>query len=339
MKTKVSPAVVGAFVLGAFTLGVLALLFFGGVSFFHKQQSFVVLFDEPVQGLTNGQPVKLRGVLVGRVDDLKVHYDQEKNHPVVEVLCEFTHPITDLKGAVIDVGDRKVLQTLVDRGLRAQLGVTSLAAGILYVELDFLDPVANPADTHLTGLAYPVVPAVTSTIQEFQNSATEILSKLKRVDFEGLADNFKSLLADTRKQVDTLDLKGLGAQWQKTGASVEALANSPEIKQSFANLNATLAEVRSALADLHTSLGQVDAQVGSNGQALQAALQHMQASLDQFAAAAVAAHQFINAQQGLGDDTHRALTQLAGAAESVQRLADFLERNPNALVSGRKPPP
>jgi hypothetical protein len=29
---------------------------------------------------------------------------------------------------------------------------------------------------------------------------------------------------------------------------------------------------------------------------------------------------------------------VADAAESVQRLADFLERNPNALLSGRKEP-
>jgi len=29
---------------------------------------------------------------------------------------------------------------------------------------------------------------------------------------------------------------------------------------------------------------------------------------------------------------------VADAAESVQQLADFIERNPNALVSGRKEP-
>jgi paraquat-inducible protein B len=37
-------------------------------------------------------------------------------------------------------------------------------------------------------------------------------------------------------------------------------------------------------------------------------------------------------------DATRALERVADAAESVQQLADFIERNPNALVSGRKGP-
>ena len=131
MKTKVSPAVVGAFVLGAFTLGVLALLFFGGVSFFHKQQRFLVYFDESIQGLNLGSPVKLRGVAVGRVVGLAIRYDPAKNHSVVAVVCEFDrNRITDSKGVMIDVSNRNELQSLVDHGLRAQLGVVGLATGL-----------------------------------------------------------------------------------------------------------------------------------------------------------------------------------------------------------------
>ena len=66
MKTKVSPTIVGLFVLGALTLGVAALLMFGGVNFFSKPQRFVVYFEESIHGLDLGSPVKLRGVRVGR---------------------------------------------------------------------------------------------------------------------------------------------------------------------------------------------------------------------------------------------------------------------------------
>jgi len=48
MKTKVSPAIVGAFVIGAFALGIIALLTVGGVSIFAKPQRFVVYFDESI---------------------------------------------------------------------------------------------------------------------------------------------------------------------------------------------------------------------------------------------------------------------------------------------------
>jgi len=78
--------------------------------------------------------------------------------------------------------------------------------------------------------------------------------------------------------------------------------------------------------------------VDSNGKELQATLIQAKASLESFNAAAQSAKGFINAQQNFGADTSRALERVADAAESVQRLADFLERNPNALLSGRKEP-
>jgi paraquat-inducible protein B len=34
----------------------------------------------------------------------------------------------------------------------------------------------------------------------------------------------------------------------------------------------------------------------------------------------------------------RTMEQLSEAADSVKRLADFLERNPNALLTGKKRP-
>jgi len=228
VKTKVSPAIVGAFALGAFALGIIALLAFGGVNFFSKPQRFVVYFDESIHGLDLGSPVKLRGVRVGRVADLTVRYDERKNHSVVVVTCEFSrNTLTDSKGALINVSEREELQTLIDHGLRAQLGVLGLATGLLFVELDFLNPTEYPADSRTTEIKYAVVPAVPSAISEFQASASEILSKIRKIDFEGLTGELKKLLADTRRQVDGLDLKGVSAQWQRTGAAIETLATSP----------------------------------------------------------------------------------------------------------------
>jgi paraquat-inducible protein B len=60
MKTKISPAFVGAFVIGAFALCIIALLSFGGIGFFSKPQRFVVYIDESIHGLDAGSPVKLR---------------------------------------------------------------------------------------------------------------------------------------------------------------------------------------------------------------------------------------------------------------------------------------
>ena len=137
MKTKISPAVVGMFVLGALLLIVAALLSFGGVNFFSKPQRFQVYFNESIHGLDLGSAVKLRGVRVGRVADLNIRYNAATNKSVVAVVCEFSrNMIIDDQGRPIDLSERAALQAMVDHGLRAQLGVVGLATGLLFVELD-----------------------------------------------------------------------------------------------------------------------------------------------------------------------------------------------------------
>ena len=171
MKAKLTPAVVGFFVLGALTLAIVALLSFGSTNFFSKPQRFVVYFDESVHGLELGSPVKLRGVRVGRVANINVRYNSQQRKSVVAVTCEFTkNVIIDNKGAPIDITDREELQTLIDQGLRAQLDLQGLATGLLYVQLDFMDPLRFPVESRSIEVKYAVVPAAPSAISEFSAS-------------------------------------------------------------------------------------------------------------------------------------------------------------------------
>jgi paraquat-inducible protein B len=330
MKSKTGPAIVGAFVIGAFVLGIVALLSFGGVSFFSKPQRFVVYFDESIHGLDLGSPVKFRGVRIGRVVELTVRYEAETNASVVGVVCELNrNMISDSEGAELDVSDRDELQKLVDRGMRAQLGILGLATGLLFVELDFEDPAAYPPPELPFEPRYVVVPAVPSAIQEIQSNISGLLNDLRKIDYVGISREFKGLLVDTRGQLNGLDLKGTLAQWQKTGAQFEALAASPEIKETFVNVNA-------AITDLRTLLVKIDAQVVPTTEELAATLSQARVALESFNATATTANRFIASQSGLGEEVVRTMDQLRSAADAVQRLADFLERNPQALITGKK---
>jgi paraquat-inducible protein B len=339
MKTKVNPAVVGAFVLGAFAIGIITLLALGSFSLFTTPERFMVNFDESISGLDQGSPVKLRGVRVGHVVGISIRYDRATGKSLAAVLCELNHgSITDEHGANFDVSDRAALQALVDRGLRAQLELGGLATGLLFVELDFMDPLKYPDLSKTSDLKYVVVPPTPSEISELRASAatllanaTSVLAKMQQVDFQGLSLELTKLAAEARTRIEGADFKGLVEQWRKTGESVDALARSPAALRSLENLNKTLDDLRSAIAHL-------DTQVDSNGKDLQLTLIQAKAALESFNSAAQSARGFINAQQNFGAETSRALERVADAAESVQRLADFLERNPNAVVSGRKEP-
>jgi paraquat-inducible protein B len=331
VKTKISPSVVGIFVIGAIVLIIVALLSFGGVNFFSKPQRFLVYFDESIHGLDLGSPVKLRGVRVGRVADLNVRYNAATNKSDVAVTCEFNrNMITDDQGQPIDVSNRAKLQAMVDHGLRAQLGVVGLATGLLFVELDFKAPEQYPAPPPEPGAKHLVVPSVRSAISEYQASLSEILSNLKRVDFAGLSRNLNTTLATADLKLQGLDTARITEHWVKTADAIQAMASDPEIKKAILNLNAAGNDLRSFIARL-------DSQVQPTSDKLAQTLDEGRNALAAFDAAASGAQRFIAAQNGIGEDTNRTMEQLREAAASVQRLADFLERNPNALITGRKP--
>ncbi len=331
MKTKVSPAIVGAFVIGAFALGTLALLSFGGISFFAKPERFVVYFDESIHGLDLGSAVKLRGVRVGRVTSLNLRYDAAKK-PVVAVTCELSRDVvTDSQGSVIDIGSRASLEQMIKRGLSAQLGVAGLATGLLFVELDFKDPADLPPTAPSASDKLLVVPSVPSAISEFQKSIGEILGNVKDIDLAGLAKDLSALVASARKQVESADLRGFTEQWKATGARWEALANSPDIPKTFANLNA-------AIADLRATAAKLDGQIEPAGKELQATLVEARRTVETFNETAAAARTWIKANAHLGNDVGDTLERLNETADAVTRLAEFLERNPNALLTGRRRP-
>jgi paraquat-inducible protein B len=339
MKTKISPAVVGAFVLGAFALGIITLLAVGSLSLFSKPERFMVYFDEAISGLDEGSPVKLRGVRVGHVVGISIRYDRNSGKSLAAVLCELNHgSISDEHGANFDVSDRSALQGLVDKGLRAQLEISGLATGLLFVELDFMDPAKYPDRSQTTEIKYVVIPSAPSEISEFRASATTLLAnattllaKIQEIDFKGLSVELKRLVVEARLRIDGVDFKGLASQWTKTGESIDMLARNPNTLHSIENLNKTLEVLR-------TSLAHLDTQVDSNGQQLKETLAQAKSALESFNAVALSARGFINAQQNFGAETNHALDKVADAAESIQQLADFLDRNPNALVSGRKEP-
>lgn len=325
--------------LGAFAIGIITLLALGSLSLFSKPERFMVYFDESISGLDQGSPVKLRGVRVGHVVDISIRYDRATGKSLAAVLCELNRgAITDEHGASFDVSDKAALQALVDRGLRAQLEIAGLATGLLYVELEFRDHTHAPAVSPAADDKYVTVPPMPSEISELRASAANlmanvnaVLAKFEQIDFQGLSVELKALITTSRSRIEGVDLKGLADQWKKTGESVDALARSPEALRAFENLNKTMVALQGSIARL-------DTQVDSNGKELKETLVQAKTALESFNAAARSARGFINAQQSFGTETTRALEKVADAAESIQRLADFLERNPNAIISGRKEP-
>ncbi len=331
MKTKISPATVGMFILGALTLFVVGFLSFGGSNIFVKPSRFFIYFEESVSGLDPGAPLKFNGVRIGRVAAVNVRYDETTKKALVQTICEINRNVlTDRNGVMIDLTNPVELQGLIDRGLRARLNLTGIT-GLLFVELDFEDVRKYPADPRFMAEQYPVVPAIPSPISEVQQSIVEIVANLKQVDFAGLSKELKTLLDSASQKVGDFDMKALAGKVGQAADAVNAFVSSPGAQQAFANLNA-------ALTDLRTVLAKLDGQVGPVSDDLKKTLAEAQTALKSLDSAAATTRRFVQEQDHLGDDVTQALQQVADAAAAIERLADALDRNPSSLIVGKKKP-
>jgi len=329
VKTKISPAAVGMFILGALLLFVVLFLSFGGSNIFSKPSRFLIYFDESVSGLDPGAPLKVNGVRVGRVAAVNVHYDSATHKALVQTICEINRNVlTDNAGATIDLTNATELKKLIDRGLRARLNFTGIT-GLLFVELDFEDPKEYPADPRFVASKLPVVPSIPSPIAQVQQSVIEIVANIKQVDFGALSKELKTLLATANQKASELDMKGLAQRMGRAADAVTAFVDSPEAKQVFANLNVTIAETRTAIA-------KIDSQIGPVSDDFKHTLVDAQKALNSLTTAADTTRRFVQAQGNVGDELTQSLRQIADAAAALERLADTVQRNPNSLIVGKK---
>jgi paraquat-inducible protein B len=324
MKTKLSPTVAGTFVIGALALIVAGLLTLRSGNIFSRPGHFVAYFNESVPGLDVGSAVKLRGVPLGRVKTIRVHYDEKTRQSQVFVLAELNqNMVTDDTGHVIKFTDRATLQRLIDQGMRAKIDLAGIT-GLQFVELDFFDPHQFPAPPAASDGEYPVVPTLRSGMTELVENLSKIAGNLNQIDFGGLSRDLKSLLAIVNQQAGGLDLRKMVATVTSAASAIAALAGSAEAKAALASLDQTAKDAQNLIAKLDTQVEPVSAELVR--------------SLHAFHDAAQSVQRLAGPQSGLGDEASKTLQQLTRTAESLEELADFLERNPNALITGKKRP-
>jgi paraquat-inducible protein B len=321
------------FVLGALLLAVVGFLSFGGSNIFGKPTRFSVYFEESVSGLDPGAAVKLDGVRVGRVAAINVRYDATNKQALVQAICEIDHDVlADSSGRLLDLSKSGQIQELVDHGLRARLVLTGIT-GLLFVELDFDDPSKHPAPARrFPSEPYPVVPSIPSPLSEVQQSIIEIVADMKKIDFAGLGRQLSTLLATTNQKVSDLDVKELAGKLGRAADAVQAFLDSPEARNTFANLN-------QAINDARATLARVDAQVDPLSGDLKKTLADAQGALQSLNDAAKTTRQFVRSQDGLTDEVTQALRDIAAAAGALERLANMIERNPSSLIVGKKKAP
>ena len=314
LKQRVSPALIGAFVLGAVLLAVTAVVLIGSGRYFHRSSPFVLYFPGSVNGLRVGAPVKFRGVEVGSVEDIRIRLEPKQSVYRIPVIIGIDpDKITSLGGSETILNSPAEYQSAIDGGLRGQLQSESFVTGLLFVALDYFpgSPATFVQRPRTAKFRYREIPTEPSSTEKARMAVSEVLTKLAESDLVGLVDSARQAVSEVHQLVGSRELK-------RTIRSLGAVAGRlGEAAGSVSRLAIGLdTNVSSLTADLRQTSVKAGAMMEHAGQVLQ----HTDSAF---------------ADSPVLYQLTRTLQEVSGAARSVRLLTGYLERNPSAVLFGR----
>ena len=325
MSKKANPTFIGLFVVVGLALGVAGLLLFSASGLFSHTFRCVLYFNGSLNGLNQGAPVKYRGVTIGSVTKVLIHSNQKTNDYTMPVIVDIQeHLLQERLEDTRLFRDRASFEMAVVRGLRGSLEAESFVTGVLYVGLEFV-PNEPPPAFHQLKPIYIEIPTRPTEIQQF-------MQNLARVDFKGLDDRLSALMARLDSAIGSLNLGEMSGGITNLVASLNRVAASPEITNTLGSIQKTMVEYRLLAEKLNSRVDPLAADITNT-------LAQANRTLTQLHSAVQDLGSMLTPDSPLRNDLSLALEQLAGAAQSVSALAEFLERHPNSLLTGRESAP
>jgi paraquat-inducible protein B len=290
---------VGLFVLVGVALIGSCTVILGGRGLFKEPLLLETYFDESVQGLEVGSPVKLRGVQIGTISQIgfaeefysfATRQEELEHGRKIRVLMKVVSP----PETEISLEERiENLNDSIEAGLRLRIA-TSGITGTSYVQADFVSPERySPMEIPWTP-EHLYIPSAPSTMATISSAAERIIDRLEELDVEQVIQDLDELLVSLNEAVGDLDVPALQR-----------------------DLSATLDEIRGLVRN-------VEGRVDPIATGIEGTLGDAQEALS------IAAE-----DSPVRTDLARTLAELADAARSVRILADYLQQHPDALVYGK----
>lgn len=287
-----------------------------------EKSRWLLHFKGSVRGLTVGSPVEFRGIPVGQVLDINMEFDARKKLFLIPVLIEIEQERIKVINEMKETDRKKQNDYLVAQGMRAQLKTGSLITGQLYVDLDF-HPDAEPAQINWEG-RYPQMPTVPTSMEEITTSLTHLLKKLEKLPIEQIGNDLRDTVQGAKHLVNSAELRETIIALNETLNQAQQFAATlnkvitPELRSAVANLNSTLEHTKKLALNF-------DRRVVPE---LDATLKEAQSTLNAIKGS-------VSKDSPLHYELMRVFKELTGAARSIRLMADYLERNPDALIYGK----
>ena len=243
----------GLFVVVGLAIGLATIVALGLHRLNRDAYPVVTYFDESVQGLDAGSPVKFRGVTLGTVSAITVAPD----HRRVEVWMRI------YKQELARMGFDP--SAACDPTLRPQLASAGIT-GVKFVQFDTFDPERYPPPVlDFTPPESYYMPAVRSTLKGLEEIANEVLVKLPKI-----ADQLGDTLMEAKKSLRALSdavtwmrgddsgLKKVLVSFDDAARTLQKAVRDAEIAQMTSSVRGAAGSVNDAARGLGGQSGQLE---------------------------------------------------------------------------------
>jgi paraquat-inducible protein B len=210
----------------------------------------VSYFDESVQGLDIGSPVKFRGVTIGTVTDITIAPD----HRHVQVMSDVY--LDALARLGLHIPKKNTGEVFIDPNLRVQLAAAGIT-GVRFLQTDFFDMHRYPPPRLPFEPPWNYVPSAPSTLKSIEEAAIDILNK-----FPAVEDGVTAAAADLRTTLASIDrlaatLNADDGSFNQLLVQLRSAAARAQAALDEAKLGATTSSLRETSGSLNQAIGEV----------------------------------------------------------------------------------
>ena len=269
----------GLFFLSSVGLLVAGIILLGAMDYFRPTFTVETYFSsQSVTGLDIGAPVKITGVTRGRVTEIDTAGLVYLRDEIVEAISAGTLERTadiELRRAIVvrmeivpeesllELGDlrRDLYESMVKQGLRARLSQSGLA-GPVFINLEYVDPEIYPVPELPWEPENLWVPSAPGVLSEFMDSATAILTRLRKADISETLeklDRVFQVVNEFSEEIDVTELREdmitLVDDVQNAGRQLREFVNDPRFEQTLSDFSETVSGTMAALKGRSEDLG------------------------------------------------------------------------------------
>jgi phospholipid/cholesterol/gamma-HCH transport system substrate-binding protein/paraquat-inducible protein B len=273
MNNKSKHFKIGIFVIGSLILLLVFIILLGASVLFEKRILVETYFDESVHGLAVGSIVKYRGVSVGSIKSISFVHDEYKlelNSP------EFNKGryvlVTMSLQDIFKVSEKDlnlVIQTMIEEGLRVKITSQGLT-GTSYLEINYVDPVSNPAMVFSWKPKNIVIPSSRSTFTRIGASIDDLIQKIDRANIDKFIINLDKLITTIDKAVSDAQIEELSkntnlllVETRQTNQDIRKILGAQGMQKLPEKIEDTLGNINKSMNKLNQMLSTNQGEISS----------------------------------------------------------------------------